>query len=199
MIVILNYGVGNFGSVEKALRFLGKDAKVSNEKIDIIKASKIILPGVGAFRDAISFLKGNKFIFLIREMISKDIPILGICLGLQLFFSEDYEDGLFRGLDLFRGKVIKFQGNVKIPHMGWNSVHKVRDSFLLRGIPDDSYFYFANSYYALPENNIITRGITNYGMEFSSVVEYGPVFGTQFHPEKSGEIGLKVLENFANL
>ncbi len=199
MIVIVNYGVGNFGSVEKALRFLGKDAMISPHVEDIKKADKIILPGVGAFRDAIEFLNKNKLVTVIKEEVAKGKPLLGICLGLQLLFEESEEGGLFKGLSLMNGRVIRFKGNIKVPHMGWNRVHKMGDSYLLKNIPDGTYFYFANSYYADAKEINTLKGITEYGIRFPSVVEKGNIFGTQFHPEKSGELGLRVLENFASI
>ncbi len=199
MIVIINYGVGNFGSVEKALRFIGKAVKISNDAKDVKDAEKIILPGVGAFRDAITFLEERELISVIKEEVAKGKPLLGICLGLQLLFEESEEGGLYKGLALLKGRVVRFEGDVKVPHMGWNSVSLAGSSYLLRGIPDNTYFYFANSYYADTKDRNVIKGITRYGIEFPSVVEKGNIFGTQFHPEKSGNIGLKVLENFANI
>ncbi len=199
MIVIINYGVGNFGSVEKALKFLKKDALISNEPETIIRSDKIILPGVGAFRDAIEFLEGSGLIPLLKAEVAKGKPLLGICLGLQLLFEESEEGGLFRGLSFMDGRVVRFKGNIKVPHMGWNRVYEDSPSYLLKNIPNGTHFYFANSYYADTKNEKVIKGITEYGIHFPSVVERGNIFGTQFHPEKSGEMGLKVLENFANL
>ncbi len=199
MIVIVNYGVGNFGSVEKALRFLGKDVVISNKPDVIIGSDKIILHGVGAFRDAIEFLKESTLIPVIKGEIAKGKPLLGICLGLQLLFEESEEGGLFRGLSLMMGRVKRFKGNIKVPHMGWNRVYENSPSYLLKDIPNGSHFYFANSYYADAKDEKVIKGITEYGIHFPSVVEKGNIFGTQFHPEKSGEMGLRVLENFANL
>ena len=199
MIVIVNYGVGNFGSVEKALRFLGKDVKISNNSVDIYKASKIILPGVGAFRDAINFLNEKALTSIIIEEVAKGKPLLGICLGLQLLFDESEEGGLFKGLSLVSGRVVKFKGDIKVPHMGWNRVFKESNSYLLKNIPSGTHFYFANSYYANTGDKKAIKGITNYGIDFPSVIEKGNIFGTQFHPEKSGDMGLKLLENFASI
>ncbi len=199
MIVVINYGVGNFGSVEKALKFIGKAVKISNDPRDVRDAEKIILPGVGAFRDAITFLEEQDLIYVIKEEVAKGKPLLGICLGLQLLFEESEEGGLYKGLSLLKGRVVRFEGDIKVPHMGWNSVSLAGKSYLLEGIPDNTYFYFANSYYADAEDKVVVKGITRYGVEFPSVVERGNIFGTQFHPEKSGNIGLKVLENFANI
>ena len=199
MIVIINYGVGNFGSVEKALKFLGKDVIVSNSLQVVKRAHKIILPGVGAFRDAIGFLNKENLTPLIREEVARGKPLLGICLGLQLLFNESEEGGLFKGLSLVNGRVIKFKGDMKVPHMGWNSIHKLGNSYLLNNIPDNTYFYFANSFYADVEDRGTVKGTTDYGITFPSVIEKGNIFGTQFHPEKSGKMGLRLLKNFANI
>jgi glutamine amidotransferase len=203
MFVVIDYGLGNLRSVSKALEAEGAQVKVANNLSTIKEARAIILPGVGAFYRGIENLKKLGILDVIVEEIKKGKPFLGICLGLQLLFTESEEHTVSRGMDVFRGKVVKFKHNVKIPHMGWNQVtvsgqRSVVNVNLFEGIPDNSYFYFVHSYYVEPEDKNIVTGSTFYGQEFTSVIVKDNIVGVQFHPEKSGEIGLKLLKNFIN-
>ena len=198
MILVVDYGMGNLRSVSKALEHLGASVKVSSEPRDIECADKLVLPGVGAFGDAVSELKKLRLDDAIRSFLKRERPFLGICLGLQLLFHESEEaPGIF-GFDFFRGKVRRFfDATVKIPHMGWNSIQIDRPHRLLAGVPDGSFFYFVHSFYASPdcEDGIVAR--CRYGADlFSAIVGSGTVFATQFHPEKSQAAGLKILKNF---
>ncbi len=198
MILVVDYGMGNLRSVSKALEHLGASVKVSSEPRDIECADKLVLPGVGAFGDAVSELKKLRLEDAIRSFLKRERPFLGICLGLQLLFHESEEaPGIF-GFDFFRGKVRRFSDTtIKIPHMGWNSIQIDRPHRLLAGVPDGSFFYFVHSFYASPdcEDGIVAR--CRYGADlFSAIVGSGTVFATQFHPEKSQAAGLKILKNF---
>lgn len=195
MIAIVDYGMGNLWSVSKAFEEVGGKVLVTSNPDIMKKADALVIPGVGAFGKGMENLKRLHLIPAIDEVIKKKRPLLGICLGLQLFFKESFEHGIHQGLHLIEGKVVKFKG-VKIPHMGWNQV-KVR-SQLFKGIPDQSFFYFAHSYYVVPEDPKVGVGVTEYGIPFSSVIEKETLFGVQFHPEKSGKWGLKFLENFCS-
>lgn len=201
MIAIIDYGVGNLASVANALERLGHDALISSDPELILRADKVILPGVGAFADAIQTLRRSGLEAVVKEIITSQIPLLGVCLGMQLLLSESEEDGIHQGLDIFKGRVVHFDlpASFKVPHMGWNQVRAAKESKLFRGIPEGSYFYFVHSYYAVPEDDNCVAACCNYGLEFCCALEQGSVFATQFHPEKSGEIGLKVLNNFASL
>lgn len=199
MIGIIDYGMGNLRSVEKALELLGGKTIITSDCDTILKCDGIILPGVGAFPDAIDNIKERKLDIAMKETAKNNKPLLGICLGMQLLFDEGDEYKLCKGLSLIKGKVTKLEGNIKIPHMGWNNLKIVNPCPLLEGVKDDSYAYFVHSYLAVDVNNENINAITEYGTEIPAVVSNGNVYGTQFHPEKSGEVGMKILENFIRL
>jgi len=192
-IAILDYGIGNLRSVERGLAYGGARAVITSDAELIKSIDALVLPGVGAFCDAMKHLK--KFEKILKK---NKKPVLGICLGMQLLFTESEEDGLHRGLNLMQGRVIKLPKSVKIPQMGWNSIGIKRKSALLEGIKDGEYFYFVHSYYAAPEEDV-TVATAEYGVKFAAVVEKGNIYATQFHPEKSGAAGLQVLKNFIDV
>nr|MBU1328211.1 imidazole glycerol phosphate synthase subunit HisH [Candidatus Omnitrophota bacterium] len=204
MIVIIDYGMGNLRSVQKAFEKFCSNVIVSSSAEDILKADKIILPGVGAFKVAMDELKKRGLIKPIKDSIEKGKPFLGICLGLQLLFSESEEGGKIRGLDVVEGKVKRFKekNGLKIPHMGWNRISlKFKSSKLkvIDGVEDGSYMYFVHSYYAAPKDKNVILCETDYGVGFASGVHKDNVYGFQFHPEKSQSAGLKIIENFVKL
>jgi len=206
VIVIVDYGMGNLRSVQKALERVGGEACVSDRPEDVARAERLVVPGVGAFGDAMRALEKRGLVEPIREFVRRGRPVLGICLGLQIFFEESEETGAAeaaaRGLALFKGRVVRFGEEVarqglKVPHMGWNAVEPVRPSSLFAGMPEGGvYFYFAHSYYADPADETVVVGRTEYGIRFASVVARENVAATQFHPEKSQAAGLALLENF---
>jgi glutamine amidotransferase len=194
VIAIINYGVGNIKSIQKAVEFVGGKATVTSD-IDVIRnADGIILPGVGAFKAAMENLKD--FVEIIKETT---VPILGICLGMQLFATESEERGLHKGLNMVPGRVVRFPNSVgKVPHMGWNQIKITRDHEILNGVEDGSYVYFVHSYHMKTDDKyIITK--TEYSIEFTSGVAKDNVIGFQFHPEKSGKVGLKMIKNFVEM
>ena len=194
--------MGNLRSVQKAIERVGADAKITCDPKEIAAADKVILPGVGAFRDAIQALHDHHLVDVIRESTGNGRPFLGICLGLQLLLELSYEDGEFDGLGIVPGKVRRFDlsPEFKIPHMGWNQVIPSHDDNpLLSGIPTDAWFYFVHSYYVDPEDTSWIAGRTDYGGQFVSAIRRDNVFATQFHPEKSQTTGLQLLTNFVNL
>jgi glutamine amidotransferase len=201
MIAIVDYGMGNIRSVSKAIEVVGGSVKITQNPEDIRKAKAIILPGVGAFCNCISNLKELGFFEVIKEEILKGKPYLGICLGMQILFTESEEFGRCSGLNLIKGKVLRFNlpQEYKIPHMGWNTVKFRKGSKILWEIPDSSYFYFVHSYYVMPEDSKFIGGVTEYGLEFTSMLIFENIFATQFHPEKSQKIGLKLLKNFVQI
>lgn len=198
MIALIDYGMGNIRSVSKALESSGGQVVITQKAEDIMKAKAIVLPGVGAFRDCMDNLSKLGIISTIREEIIKGKPYLGICLGMQILFSESEEFGVSKGLDILKGRVVRFKlsNEYKIPHMGWNTVKFKKKSKILEEIPDKSYFYFVHSYYVMPEDSKVIGGITDYGVDFSSMIIYENIFATQFHPEKSQKMGLKLIKNF---
>ena len=201
MIAIVDYGMGNLRSVSKALEKLGAEVKVTSDAQVIRDAQKIVLPGVGAFGDAICELRKRNLIKPIKEAIEKGKPFLGICLGLQLLFKSSEENPGVPGLGIFPGTVVRFNSSdLKVPHMGWNEVKLSgdRDS-LLSGVKDSGYFYFVHSYYAKPDDATLVQGSADYGVRFPAILGKRNVWATQFHPEKSQEEGLKILENFVKL
>jgi glutamine amidotransferase len=196
-IAIIDYGMGNLRSVQKALEFVGAEVKITQSSDDVLKADKVVLPGVGAFAVAIEKLKSLNLIDSIIKVIKSDKPFLGICLGLQLLFSQSQEAKGLRGLDIFKGSVDKFQG-VKVPHIGWNQLKKNQQNNcgLFEEVDEGSNMYFCHSYFVNPEDKSIIAAKTDYGKDFVSAVSRGNIFGVQFHPEKSQRQGLKILENF---
>ncbi len=195
MIVIIDYGIGNLASVKNALDKLGVESKISSDSLVIKKAERLILPGVGAAGQGMENLKKLGLDKVIIEEIKKGKPFLGICLGMQLLF-EKSEEGNVKCLGILKGSVKKFRKMRKVPQIGWNQVNIKKKLNLFRGIDDNSYFYFVNSFYCLPKDKKIIAGLTDYGEEFASIVVNGNVVGMQFHPEKSGKVGFRLLENF---
>ena len=199
MIAVIDYGMGNLRSVSKALETVGAQVKVTGNPEEIIEADAIVLPGVGAFYRGMKNLGNLGILPAIFKAIEEGKPFLGICLGLQLLFTESEEHGVNKGLGLIKGRVRKFEPTLKIPHMGWNKVKfKMQNSKckIFDGVPDESYFYFVHSYYVEPDDKDVILATTGYGVEFASAVAKGNIFGVQFHPEKSTGLGLKILENF---
>jgi glutamine amidotransferase len=195
--LIIDYGMGNLRSVEKALAGLGARPELSGDPDAVRQAERLILPGVGAFGDAMRNLKENSLDQAILDAVEAGKPLLGLCLGLQLLFSESEEFGRHEGLKLIPGKVVKFQEpNLHVPHVGWNQVEGIRPDPLLEGIPEGAYFYFVHSYYVLPEDDGDVLCWTDYGRRFCSIARRRKVWGAQFHPEKSQEAGRRLLRNF---
>ncbi|OFW33131.1 MAG: imidazole glycerol phosphate synthase, glutamine amidotransferase subunit [Candidatus Aquicultor primus] len=199
MIAIIDYGMGNLRSVEKAFEKLGFEVTVSGDPIAIRRAEGVVLPGVGAFADCMANLQAAGLEGAVRDTIARKKPFLGICLGLQLLFKESEEDGIHQGLGIFDGTVRRLPADKKIPHMGWNQVQYVNKAPIFKGVPRESNFYFVHSYYVDPVDTGIISTTTDYGLEFTSSIWSGNVYAVQFHPEKSGDVGLKVLENFGGL
>lgn len=198
MIAIVDYGMGNLRSVEKGFHKVGVEARVVRDPKAVDDAKAVVLPGVGAFKDCMRNLEETSLIDAIVRSIRKGKPYLGLCLGLQVLFSESEEFGVYRGLDILPGKVVRFRINLKVPHMGWNTVKVLRRPPIFSGIDDESYFYFVHSYYVSPDNADVIAGTTEYGLTFASMVWKDNVVATQFHPEKSQEKGLRILKNFGD-
>ncbi len=191
--------MGNLRSVEKAFLKVGVDARIVSGPQSVDDASAVVLPGVGAFRDCVRNLTDANLTSAIIRAIEKGKPFLGICLGLQVLFSESEEFGVCKGLDVFRGKVVRFRdGELKVPHMGWNNAKIKNRPPIFDGIPDESYFYFVHSFYVMPDDPDIVATTTEYGREFTSMIWKDNVFATQFHPEKSQGLGLKILKGFGD-
>ena len=202
MIAIIDYEVGNLRSVEKALHFIGCDAEVSSDRDFILNADAVVLPGVGAFADAMQNLKKHGMIEVIRTVIESGKPFLGICLGMQLLFEYSEEGGEnVQGLNILKGAIRQLPQNMnlKVPHMGWNLLDIKGSSPLFSILPKAPYVYFVHSYYLDTSDKDIVIGETSYGITFSVAVQKGNVFATQFHPEKSGEVGLEILRNFVKI
>lgn len=204
MVTIIDYGMGNLHSVSKALEKAGAKVKISGEAKYILKAEKLVLPGVGAFKEAMQELKKRGLINAIINYLGQKRPFLGLCLGLQLLFEESEEGGRVKGLGILAGRVKKFSfplsKKLKIPHMGWNQMEiKNTTSVILRGIANKSYMYFVHSYYVEPKDKNIIVATTDYGISFTSVIRKNNIYALQCHPEKSQELGLKILENFVRL
>lgn len=201
MIKIVDYGMGNLRSVQKAFEKLGVPATICDRADQLADAEKMVLPGVGAFRDAISELRQKGMVEPVLAHIAAGRPLLGICLGLQLLMDVSYEDGQWEGLGVIPGKVVRFEdrAGLKVPHMGWNSLEVAGRQPLLEGLPAEAHFYFVHSYYVVPEDETVIAARTDYGEQFVSVIARGNLFATQFHPEKSQRVGLKLLQNFAEL
>ncbi|MHB1404729.1 MAG: imidazole glycerol phosphate synthase subunit HisH [Desulfitobacteriaceae bacterium] len=196
MIGIVDYGRGNLRSVEKALAKVGHEARILESPTELSSVQGVILPGVGAFADAMKGLRQGKWIAPLLDFANSGQPFFGICLGMQVLFEGGEEHGEHAGLGLFPGRVVKFPAGRKIPHMGWNNVKWEQENVLHQGIPDNSFFYFVHSYYALPSDPNVLIGSSDYGVSFPALVGKGNIWGAQFHPEKSSPWGLTMLENF---
>jgi glutamine amidotransferase len=200
MIAIIDYGMGNLRSVQKGLENVGHDAFITRDPDKVVQAGGVVLPGVGAFADAMKNLKASGMDQAVLKAVADGKPFLGICLGQQLLFEVSEEWGLTEGLGIFAGRVRRFpECDLKVPHMGWNKVEIRKDNPLLDGIPDKSAFYFVHSYHVEPIDQEVIIGTTEYGVRFSSFVGRDKIFGIQFHPEKSSALGLKILDNFGRL
>lgn len=206
MIAIIDYGIGNLRSVQRGLEAAGADARLVNTPAELTKAKKIVLPGVAAFGDAMDQLRSLGLLEPIISAVKSGTPYLGFCMGLQLLFDVSYEDGEHKGMGLLPGKVVRFAMDpavtgqkLSIPHMGWNQIHWTKECPLLNGIDNGAHVYFAHSYHVVPLDDSITITTTDYGYEYTSSVWKDNIFATQFHPEKSQLVGLKLLENFVKL
>jgi glutamine amidotransferase len=199
MIAIIDYGVGNLRSVEKAFRAQGIEAVVSADEGELRAADRLVLPGVGAFAACIDGLRTRGFDRVVIEAAASGKPIIGLCVGLQMLFDEGHEFGVHRGLGLLPGRVVRFPDGARVPHVGWNQVSVERSHPLFRGLPDEPFFYFVHSYYVEPEDRSTVLGETEYALRFASICGRGKLLGVQFHPEKSQDCGLRLLRNFAEL
>ena len=201
MIALIDYDAGNMKSVEKALQLIGEDVIVTRDSKEILAADKVILPGVGCFGDAMENLHHFGLVPVIRQVVEKQTPFLGICLGLQLLFERSEESPGVEGLGLLKGEILRIpsQEGLKIPHMGWNDLTFPNNGRLFQGIPEHSYVYFVQSYYLKSEEPVIVKAATEYGTYIHASVEKGNLFACQFHPEKSSSVGLQILRNFAGI
>lgn len=201
MIAIIDYDAGNLKSVEKALFHLGEEALITRDKTELLRADKVILPGVGQFGDAMEKLHHYQLVEVIREIVEKKTPFLGICLGMQVLFERSDECKGVEGLSILKGDILRIPSgeNVKIPHMGWNSLTIKEGAKLYQGLDQQAFVYFVHSYYLRAQNPDIVAATTQYSTLIHASVEQDNVYGCQFHPEKSGETGLRLLKNFAGL
>ena len=208
MIAVIDYGMGNLRSVQKALEFVGAKVVVTHDSGPILEADSVVLPGVGSFKDCMANLKKLKLVDPIRKSIDSGKPFLGICLGLQILFDESEEYGPVAGLGILAGKVVKFPNKIsetkngpliKVPHMGWNKILVKKTDSLFETVETTPYFYFVHSYYVVPEDPGIVATVTHYGIEFVSGIQYKNIYAFQFHPEKSQTLGLSLLKRFSNL
>ena len=201
MIAIIDYDAGNIKSVEKALLHLGEQPVITRDRDVILKSDKVILPGVGAFGDAMAKLKEYNLIEVIHEVVERKIPFLGICLGLQLMFESSEESNGVEGLGLLKGHILRIpeKEGLKIPHMGWNNISVREDSRLFQNLPENPYVYFVHSYYLKAEDPAIVAATTDYSVTIHAAVEKENLFACQFHPEKSSDVGLQILKNFVEL
>ena len=206
MIAIIDYGMGNLRSVQKAFEKVGFAAKVTADPADLRDAEKLVLPGVGAFKDCMDNLREGGFIEPIRRHVESGRPFLGICLGLQLLFSESEEFGHHQGLGIIPGRVVRFPADMhlageelKVPHMGWNQIRLRQDAPLFQGVDESSAVYFVHSYYVIPDDPTVVATVTDYGIEFCSAIRRDNVMAVQFHPEKSQQLGLRILKNFGEM
>lgn len=199
MIKIIDYGMGNLRSVQKALEKLGFQADITSLSSEIAAAQGVILPGVGAFEDAMANLKSSGLVDSIRKVVEKGVPLLGICLGMQMLLSTSEENGLHEGLDLIPGKVLRLPEKVTVPHMGWNRLEVKKEHPLVTGINPGDFVYFVHSYYVAPDKADSVVCETDYGINFASVIAKDNIMGIQFHPEKSSSVGLKILRNYGEM
>ncbi|MDI6799071.1 MAG: imidazole glycerol phosphate synthase subunit HisH [Actinomycetota bacterium] len=199
MIAIVDYGAGNLRSVQKGFEKVGFSASVTSDIEKIAASRAVVLPGVGAFKDAVELLSKSGLGDAVIESIDKGKPFLGICLGLHLLFSQSEEHGITEGLGVIEGRVVRFPKGRKIPHIGWNRIKKVKESAILSDVPDGSYLYFVHSYHAVPNDKEVISTTTDYGIEFVSSIAKGNLYATQFHPEKSSELGLAILRRFGEI
>lgn len=201
MIAIIDYGAGNLQSVKKALDFIGAESVITDNPETINACDKILLPGVGSFGDAMASMRAKNLVETVKQNALSGKAFLGICLGLQLLFEESEESPNVQGLGIFKGKIRRFPSDMglKIPHIGWNSLEIKQKDTLFKGIPENSYVYFVHSYYLEAEDLTDVAAVTNYGIDFHSAIGKGNIFATQFHPEKSGDVGLQILRNFASM
>lgn len=196
-VAIIDYGVGNLRSVEKAFAAAGCEAVVSSDEKVLRAAERLVLPGVGAFGACMRALAARSFDRLISEKVREGTPLLGVCVGMQLLFEESDEFGATPGLGLLRGRVRRFSDELVVPHVGWNRIKQIRENPLFTGVANGSFFYFVHSYYCDPVDQNVAAGETEYGLRYASVVARANIFGVQFHPEKSQHAGLRLLKNFA--
>ena len=201
MLAIIDYEMGNLRSVQKALERVGAQAVITSDPAVVADAAKVVLPGVGAFRDAIAALRQRKLVEPIKAAIDANKPFLGICLGLQLLMERGYEDGVHDGLGVLAGDCVRFNvpHEYKVPHMGWNTVRFRQQPAIFKGIEEGAHFYFVHSYYVVPRDESVIATETDYPQPFCSSIARGNLFATQFHPEKSQANGLRLLKNFAEL
>lgn len=201
MLCIIDYGMGNLRSVQKGFEKVGHQALVSSDPADLAAADKVVLPGVGAFEDAMAELRQRRLLEPVLEAIDSGKPLLGICLGLQLLFERSYENGEHEGLGVLAGEVVRFElpREYSVPHMGWNQITIPRRPPILEGIEEGTYFYFVHSYYVVPRDTAVIAAETDYGGAFCSMIRRDHLYATQFHPEKSQADGLRILGNFAEL
>ena len=198
-VAIIDYGVGNLRSVEKAFAATGCEAIVTADEAELRKAERLVLPGVGAFAACMKALTERGFDRLVHEKARVGTPLLGVCVGMQLLFDESDEFGATAGLALVRGKVRRFESDLVVPHVGWNRIYQKRPHALFEGVEEGSFCYFVHSYYCEPADDTVVAGETEYGGRYASVVAEKNICGVQFHPEKSQDVGLQMLKNFATL
>ena len=197
-VAIIDYGVGNLRSVEKAFAATGCEAIVTGDEGELRSAEKLVLPGVGAFGACMKALKERGFDRLVRERVREGTPLLGVCVGMQMLFEESDEFGATVGLGFLKGKVRRFSDDLVVPHVGWNRIHQTRPHALFEGVADSSFCYFVHSFYCEPGDQTVIAGETEYGTRYASIVAEKNICGVQFHPEKSQDVGLRMLRNFGN-
>jgi glutamine amidotransferase len=200
MIAVINYGLGNLHSVQKAIAYSGGDARVTDDPDTLLRADKVILPGVGAFADGMKGLRARSLTDLIQEIAAAGKPLLGICLGMQLLFDTSEEQGTHQGLSLIPGEVKEFRDpTLKIPQIGWNQLDLQNQASLMSGLDQGNYVYFNHGYYCLPDDPADILASTTYGVQFAAAVQRNNIYGVQFHPEKSQLVGLKIIRNFVEI